>query len=306
MNLRFTGLIAAPFTPFHADGSLDLDRIPDLADSLRESRVDGAFVCGTTGECSSLTNAERKAVAESWKSVAGSLKIIVHAGHASAGEARDLIAHAAAIGADAVAVTAPYYFRPPGPAELVDFLAEVAFAAPRLPFHYYDIPSTTGVLLHTTEVLRRAAKRIPNLAGVKFSNPDLLTFQECVQLDGGKYEALFGVDEYLLAAVALGATGAVGSTYNYASPVHHRMLDSLRAGDLEAARSHQFGSAQLVRTLIDFGGLRAGKAIMKMIGLDCGPVRTPLRKFTADEEGKLFDRLKGLDIFSRPLRLPEL
>jgi N-acetylneuraminate lyase len=305
MNLRFTRLIAAPFTPFHADGSLHLERIPDLAAALRESRVAGAFVCGTTGECSSLTTAERKAVAERWKSVSGTLRIIVHAGHTSAAEARDLIAHAASIGADAVAVTAPYYFRPVGPAELVDFLAEVASAAPNLPFHYYDIPSTTGVLMHTTEVLRRAAMRIPNFAGVKFSNPDLLTFQECVQLDGGKHEAMFGVDEYLLAAAALGATGAVGSTYNYAAPIYHRMLDSLRAGDLEAARNRQFGSVELVRALIDFGGLRAGKAIMNLIGLDCGPVRTPLRKFLADDECKLFDRLKGLDIFSHPLRRPE-
>ncbi len=305
MSSRFAGLIAAPFTPFHTDGTLNLARIPDLAAALRESRVGGAFVCGTTGESASLTQAERKAVAEAWMAAAGSLRIIVHAGHTSAAEASALAAHAATIGAAGVAVTAPYYFRPAGPAELVEYLAEVASAAPSLPFYYYDIPSTTGVLMPTADVLRRAIKRIPNFAGVKFSNPDLLSLQECIQLEGGKYEAMFGVDEYLLAAVVLGATGAVGSTYNYAAPTYHRMLDALRAGDLDAACRHQFASAQLVRALIDFGGLRAGKAIMAMIGLDCGPVRTPLRKMTPDDDAKLFDRLKGLDIFSAPLREPK-
>ncbi len=304
MSSRFAGLIAAPFTPFHADGSLNLARVPDLAAALRAAGVAGAFVCGTTGESASLIASERKAVAEAWMAAAGPLRILVHAGHTSAADARDLAAHAAALGAAGVAVTAPYYFRPAGPAELVDFLADVAAAAPTLPFFYYDIPSTTGVLLPTADVVRRAAKRIPNFAGVKFSNPDLLSFQECVRFEDGKYEAMFGVDEFLLAAVALGATGAVGSTYNYAAPTYHRMLDALRAGDLDAARRHQYASAQLVRALIDFGGLRAGKAIMSMIGLDCGPVRTPLRKMTVDDDAKLYDRLKDLDIFSSPLREP--
>jgi N-acetylneuraminate lyase len=305
MNARFEGLIAAPFTPFHSDGSLNLARIPDLARALHAANVAGAFVCGTTGESASLTAAERKSVAEAWiAAAAGSLKIFVHAGHTSAGEARELIAHAAAIGAAATAVTAPYYFRPAGPAELAAFLAEVASGAPNLPFYYYDIPSTTGVSLPTADVLRRLSKLIPNLAGVKYSNPDLLGLQECVQLEGGKYKVLFGVDEYLMAAVTLGATGAVGSTYNYAATVYHRMLAAADAGRFDEARTHQFGSARLVRALIDFGGLRAGKAIMKFLGLDCGPVRTPLRSLSADEEHRFFDRIAGLDIFSLPLVRP--
>lgn len=303
MTSRFSGLIAAPFTPFHADGRLNLDLIPQLAELLRESGVRGAFVCGTTGECSSLSTSERKAVAERWMESAGdSLKIIVHAGHTSLMEARELIAHASAIGAAATAVTAPYYFRPASISELVGFLAEVASAAPELPFYYYDIPSTTGVVQHTSEVLRRAAKLIPNLAGVKFSNPDLLTLQECVQQDNGRFEVLFGVDEFLLAALVLGATGAVGSTYNYAAPVYHRIIEAVRNGDLATAQREQYNSARLVRALIDFGGLRAGKAIMKLIGYDCGPVRLPLRPMTPDDENALLERLKDLTIFSKPLK----
>ncbi|QEL17181.1 dihydrodipicolinate synthase family protein [Limnoglobus roseus] len=305
MSSPFTGLIAAPFTAFDARGAVNRAAIVEQAAVLRESNVRGAFVCGTTGEGLSLTTAERQTVAEEWVRVAGDkLKVIVHAGHASVAEAANLTAHAAAIGAAAVAVTAPFYFRPGSVTELATFLAEVAAAAPKLPFYYYDIPSTTGVNLPAADVLRRAAKVIPNLAGVKFSNPDLLTLQECVQLDGGRFDVLFGVDEYLLAAVSLGATGAVGSTYNYAAPVYHRMLAALREGDLEAACRHQYGSAQLVRALIDFGGLRAGKAIMKMLGVDCGPVRSPLRPMTDDEEVALYERLRPLDIFARPLRRP--
>lgn len=302
----FAGLIAAPFTAFRGDGELDLGRIADQVRLLDESGVRGAFVNGTTGEGLSLSTDERKAVAERWaREAAGRLPVIVHSGHASVADARELTRHAAAIGADAVAVTAPFYFRPAGVNDLVAFLADVAAAAPRLPFYFYDIPSTTGVLLPTAEVLRRAADRIPNLVGVKFSNPDLLTLQECVNLDGGRHRVLFGVDEYLLAAVSLGATGAVGSTYNYAAPVYNRMLTALGAGDVATARREQYQSAKLVRVLIDFGGLRAGKAVMAMLGVDCGPVRPPLRPMTRDEAAGLYERLRELPIFARPLRKPE-
>lgn len=306
MPAPFGGLTAAPFTAFHADRSLNLAAVAAQAELLLDGAVGGAFVCGTTGEGTSLTTRERQAVAAEWVRVAGKrLKVIVHAGHAGVADARDLAAHAQEVGAHAVAATAPFYFRPAGVNDLVAFLAEVAAAAPKLPFYYYDIPPMTGVVLPTTEVLRRAAKVIPNLAGVKFSNADLLTLQECVQLEGGRFDVLFGVDEYLLAAAVLGATGAVGSTYNYAAPVYHRMLAAVAKGDLETARREQFDSVQLVRALIDFGGVRAGKAVVKMLGVDCGPVRPPLRPMTADDEAALYERLKGLDVFTRPLRLGE-
>ncbi len=301
----FSDIVAAPFTAFHANGSLNLAAIPDQARVLTESSVVGAFVCGTTGEGLSLSTDERKSVAEAWMKIAGDpLHIIVHAGHASAADAKALTAHASRIGAHAVAVTAPFYFRPANIKDLVVYLADVASAAPKLPFYYYDIPSTTGVMFPTAEVLRRAADAIPNLAGVKFSNPDLLSLQECVHLDNRRYRVMFGVDEYLLAAVALGVTGAVGSTYNYAAPVYHRMLRAYQHGDMELARNEQFASAQLVRALIDFGGIRAGKAIMKMIGIDSGSVRTPLRPMSIEEERALYDRIKDLPIFARPIRKP--
>jgi N-acetylneuraminate lyase len=230
--------------------------------------------------------------------------VIVSVGHTGAREVGRLAEHAQRVGAAAVAATAPFYFRPAGVRELVAFLADVAAAAPRLPFYYYDIPSTTGVLLPTADVLRRAGDAIPNFAGVKFSNPDLLSFQECVAADGGRFNVLFGIDEFLLAALALGADGAVGSTYNFAAPLYRRMRERFAAGDTAGARALQLKSAKMIRAMIDFGGVRAGKAIMRMAGVDCGAVRPPLRRMGRDEERTLFDRLTAEvpDAFARGLR----
>lgn len=291
-------MIAAPFTAFRPNGDLRLETIAAQAALLRESDVVGAFVCGTTGEGPSMTTEEREAVATEWVRVGG-VAVVVNVASASSREASRLAAHAASIKAAAISATAPFYFRPSNVRDLIAFLADVAAAAPQVPFYYYDIPSVTGCVVSAAEVARRAVEVIPNFAGIKFSNPDLLTLQECVATG---LDVRFGIDECLLAAVALGVKGAVGSTYNYAAPIYLRMLDKWRAGDTEGARLEQAKAANMVRALIDFGGLRAGKVAMKLVGIDCGPVRPPLRPTTADEERALFDRWKPMaDVVARTL-----
>jgi len=134
MHSRFRGLVAAPFTPFHADGSLNLDVIPAYARFLADNGVGAAFVCGTTGESLSLTLEERLAVAARWVACADErLRVIVHVGHNCLTDARTLTAHAAKIGAVAVAALAPMFFKPRSNAEVVEWCAAVTSAAPSLP-----------------------------------------------------------------------------------------------------------------------------------------------------------------------------
>ena len=268
-------LIAAPHTPFRPDGSLDLPVIGRQAEHLRLAGVGGVFVAGTTGEGMSLTGDERRAVTERWAAVGG-LPVIAHVGHASQREAAESARHAAGCGVRGVACVAPFYHRPADEAACVEWLAAVAAAAPATPFYFYDIPGVTGVRLRTDVLMRLAADRIPTFAGVKFSNPDLILLQECVAAAGDRLRVLFGYDEMLLAAVALGAHGAVGSTYNLMAPLYRRMLDAVAADDWPTARRLQATSVAVVRVLERFGGLAAGKAAMGLVGVDCGPVRPPL------------------------------
>ena len=303
MTPRLTGLVAAPFTPMNADGTLNPAAIKAQAALLVESGVTGAFVCGTTGEGASLSVAERIEVADRWKGAEGErLRLIVHAGHNSLPEAKRIAAHAAKIKADAIAAIPPTYFKPETVGDIVDFCSSVAEAAPGVPFYYYDIPSFTGVAPRLSEFLDQAVGRIPTLAGVKCSRGDLTTYRECVIARDGAFDAAFGNDELLLDGLKLGARGAVGSTYNFAAPVYHRIMKAFDAGDLDGARREQDKSVALVEALKEFGVIRAGKAIMKLVGADCGPVRSPLRPMDEEEIEKLYDRIKSLDVFARPLR----
>jgi N-acetylneuraminate lyase len=283
MNSKLTGLIAAPFTALNADCSLNLQLIELQASALAENNINGAFICGTTGEGLSLTTNERIHIAEKWISVTPrSLPIIVHVGHQSLNESRTLAVHAERIGAAAYATIAPTFFRVTNLQQLVDYCAQVAEAAPNLPFYYYHMPAMTGADYSMHDFLKVASRRIPNLAGIKFTHENLIDYTRCLNFEEGRFNILFGRDEILLAALAMGATGAVGSTYNYMPSIYHRMIEAFHAGDVENARRFQFMAIQVIAVMSRHGGLPAGKAMMKMIGIDCGPVRSPLQNLSSE------------------------
>jgi N-acetylneuraminate lyase len=298
MKLDNFRLIAAPFTPMHADGGLNLAVVPELAAHLVATGVRGAFVGGTTGEGQSLTVDERTALAEKWAGdpVRAKLELFIHVGHNCQDDAMRLAGHARSVDADVVAMHAPSWFRSPSLADLIEFCAPVAAAAAPLPFYIYDIPSITGVTLSSARFLATARSRIPNLAGVKFTNLDVPTAIECVQLDGGAFDVLWGCDEALLVGIAIGAAGAVGSTYNFAAPLYRRILDAAAAGDWRRARAEQGKSVAIVRACQQFNVLAALKFAMSVIGIDCGPVRAPLGNLSTTDQRRLRTDLEQLGV----------
>jgi len=306
MHARFRGLVAAPFTPFNPDLSVNFAAIPAYANLLRDNGVSAAFVCGTTGEGLSLTTEERQRVAECWMKCADErLRVIVHVGHNCLADARQLTAHASKIGAAAVGAFAPGFFKPRDHDELVDWCAAVAWAAPKLPFYYYHIPSMTGVSLPVAPFLAKAGHRIPSLTGIKFTYEDLDDYETCVGFENGRYDILFGRDELLLEGWSRRALGAVGSTYNYAAPLYLKLLAKLQAGDRAGARALQDKAIRMIAICNGIGvtHLAASKAVMGMLGVDCGPVRPPLRQPGAEQLALLRQRLEADDFFSTACRL---
>jgi len=299
MQKHLTGLIAATFTPMHEDGSININVVDKQAESLIANGISGAFICGTNGESMSLTIEERMTIAERWIDVAGkNLAIIVHVGHNCLSDCKKMALHAQEIGAKAIAAVAPSFFKPANVNDLIDFCAEIALSAPALPFYYYHIPAISGVNMPMIDFLEKAKNRIPNLAGIKFSYENLMDFNQCLALDDGKFNMLFGKDEILLSALVLGAKGAVGSTYNFAAPLYHLVMTAYQAGDLETAQAEQRNVVGMVGVLIKYGGISAGKAIMKMIGIDCGPVRPPLSNLSGENYNKAYAELSSIGFFS--------
>jgi N-acetylneuraminate lyase len=277
MTAKLHGLVAATHTPFGPDGQLDLTVVERQAEHLLQSGVATVFIGGSTGESHSLTVAERLALAERWFAVgkAAPLRIVVHVGANCLADARALAGQAQQLGAAAISALAPSYFKPRTLDALVECCRHVAAAAPAVPFYFYDIPTLTGVHFPMPDFLDAAADHIPTLTGIKFTNADLMAYQRCLRSHGGRFDVPWGVDEYLLAALALGGRGAVGSSYNFAAPVYLRMIDAFTKGDLATARDEQFRAVQLIHLLSEFGYLAAAKAVMAMLGVPVGPPRLP-------------------------------
>jgi N-acetylneuraminate lyase len=225
------------------------------------------------------------------------MRVIVHVGANALTDARDLAADAEQLGAHAIAALSPSYFKPRSLDALIACAADIAAAAPATPFYFYDIPSMTGVSFPMCDFLAQAAERIPTLAGLKFTNSDLMSLQLCLHADGGAWDVPFGCDEFLLAALSLGATGAVGSTYNFAAPIYHRLMRAFAAGDLATARAEQFRSVQLVKLLAGVGFMGAAKAVMGMLGVDVGSARLPHENPTPDQTVRLRATLETMGFF---------
>ncbi len=301
MNLpesqRLHGLVAATHTPFHADGSLNPGTVEQQAAHLLKNAVTTAFIGGSTGESSSLSLDERLALAERWSEVARgtALRIVVHVGSNCLADSRALAAQAQALGAAAISAFAPSYFKPRSLDTLIACCADIAAAAPETPFYFYDIPVLTGVSLPMPEFLEKAPARIPTLAGLKFTNPDLMAYLQCLRT--GDWDIPWGIDEWMLGALATGARGAVGSGFNFAAPLYRSLIAAFERGDLAAARIAQHRSTQLIAVLARHGYMGAAKATMAMLGVNVGPARLPNTSLNAGQAKVLRSELETLGFF---------
>lgn len=283
---RSIQLIAAPFTPMHPDGSLHLELIVPYYAMLKANRIRGAFICGSTGEGVSLSLQEKKAVTDAWTQCAGAnpdFAIMVLVGGNSLTDCQELAAYAARSGVDAISFTAPSYFRPASVQALAHMCSAIAAAAPELPFYYYHIPVLTGVSFSMLSLLEAVHLHIPNFAGIKYTHEDFMDYLSCMHFAQGQYSMLWGRDENMLPALALGAETFVGSTYNYLAPLYQQLATAFTHGQWQAARHLQQKSIDLIRLLGKYGGIATGKAYMRLLGIECGTFRLPISHMDPDQ-----------------------
>lgn len=305
MLQKIEGLVAAPFTPMHADGSLNLSIVPQYARMLAHNGVKGAFVAGSTGEGVSLTYEEKRAVIEAWGNTKEeSLLKIAMVGGNSVAEMQQLAQLSEASGYDAVAILAPHYFKINSAETIAKICKEVGQAAPNTAVYFYHIPVLTGVNVSMMQLLEHLDGQMPNFAGIKYTHHDMMEYNQCLNYGGGKYDILWGWDEVFLGGMAMGARGGVGSTFNYAAPLYHRLMAAFDAGDLKEARRLQEKSIDIVKLLGKYGGISVGKAYMKALGLDCGKFRLPVRNMSEVQYSEFLRDLKEIDFFAYASEMP--
>jgi len=297
------GLIAATFTPFNQDRSVNLNVIEKYVDHLVKSGVKQVYVNGTAAECMSMSVQERKSVVEQWmKHGRGKLdRIIVHCGAGNLVDTKDLAAHSAKLGVDCIAAVAPTYFKPKNLNGLIDYCAAIAETAPDVPFMYYHFPERTGVNFRIYEFLREAKTRIPNLIGVKFTSMDLYDATQSSLVCDKNFDVIIGADTIFLGALAMGIKSSIGIGYSILGKPFNRLIVSYDKGDLENARVEQYKVQEFFRRTHNMGDVNemiaAFKTIMKFCdpALDFGPTRLPVCSLTKEQEKHLLDELTAMD-----------
>lgn len=299
---KIIGLIDAPFTPFHQDGSINLEPIPAYAALLARNGLKGVFINGSSGEGYMLTEEERMQLAEAWMAaVPEGFKVIVHVGSTCVRSSRHLAEHAQKIGAWGIGAMATPFPRIGRIEELVKYCEEIAAGAPNLPFYYYHIPAFNNAFLSMYDFLKAVDGRIPNFAGIKYTFESLYEYNRCRRYKDGKFDMLHGQDETILPCLAMGgAQGGIGGTTNYNGRALTGIIEAWNEGNLEKARELQNFSQDVIDVICHFrGNIVGGKRIMKLIGLDLGPNRTPFQNMTDEEEVRMKQELETINFFER-------
>lgn len=291
---QMKGLVVAPFTAFLPNGDVDIEKVALQQKYYKDNGISGVFVCGTTGEGSALTVAEKMRLYEEWaKFKEDNFTLIAFLGGTSARECIELARCAESVGMDAVAVTAPYYQKAAGVADLSGFCASIASQVPEMPFYFYHIPCLTNVNFAMYDLLKQMDKDIPNLAGIKYTFENMMDYQLCLNYKDCKYDIMWGRDEMMLPALSIGAKAFVGSTYGYNAPIYHEIMRLFDEGRISEAADLQLTANKFITFLGKYGN-GCGKAFMKAAGLDLGPTRSPLHTLSDTEYNSLLEDLSGL------------
>jgi 4-hydroxy-tetrahydrodipicolinate synthase len=269
----FGQVLVALVTPMTADGEVDWAATEKHIDYVISNGADGVVVTGTTGETSTLTDAEKIKLVEVGKSVSsGRAKIITGGGSNETAHAIQLYKASEKAGADGVMIVTPYYNKPTQAGILTHF--RLIADATDLPVILYDIPGRTGVAI-SSDTFHRAAKH-PNIVAIKDAKGDLAQASRLMLETGLMYFS--GDDSNVLPHLSIGATGLIGVTANLAPHAYREMVDATNNNDFHAALKVHNAVEPLQRAIMTHvPGTVAAKYVLHGLGLINSPrVRLPL------------------------------
>ncbi|EGR27198.1 mandelate racemase muconate lactonizing protein, putative [Ichthyophthirius multifiliis] len=289
----FKGIMAATFAPFNTDGSkLNLEIIPQIADDLVKQKVCGIFVNGTSGEFTSLTVYERKQILEKWCQTRevneGKLHLIAQIGSSVFSESVELALHASQLkNVQAIAFIAPSYFKPKNIEELVSLISQIAKKVPQMPFYYYHYPNMNGVNFEVKKTLDLTKEICPNIVGVKFTDSNFADLGRCAS---SGYNVLVGADNMLFSALAAGADGAIGISYNFTGVLHNQIYENFLQNDFYVCHQLQEQSRVILEKINYYGIYPCSKFLMNSIrGFDLGPLRWPIGNLNQEQKKNILN-----------------
>ena len=289
------GVTVPLVTPLTKERTLDISSLEHLTDFLIEKGIQCLYPGGTTGEMMLMGMEDRKVLAETVvRQTAGRAVVYIQAGAVNQADTITLAKHAVDIGADGIGVVTPVFYKL-SDRELVSYYQSVCRSVPSdFPVYLYAIPQC-AVNDITPALAEELAETCPNIAGIKYSYPNMSRIQEFMTIRSGSFSVLCGPDELFCATVLTGGAGTVSGNAQVIPEHYVAIWNALERGDIPTAVSLQRKTNQLNQILSNDHNIARYKAALKYRKiLSDASTYAPLEPLSEAESRSMSDMLEEL------------
>ena len=290
----FTGSGVAIVTPFHADGSINYDKLEELIDFHCNNGTDSIVICGTTGESATMTEAEHiECIKKAVEFTKGRIPVVAGTGSNATYTAIELSKEAEAAGADGLLIVTPYYNKCTQQGLAAHYTAIAKEV--KTPIIMYSVASRTGVNI-APETVASLVKNVDNIVGVKEASGNISQVAKIMNLTDGNVDLYSGNDDQIVPIMSLGGIGVISVLANVAPKETHDICAKYLAGDVKGSAELQLKALPLVDALFSEVNPIPVKKAMQLIGHEVGPLRMPLTELTEGNTEKLAKAMKDFGI----------
>lgn len=290
----FTGSGVALITPFHADQSVDYDKLDELLNYHCSNCTDSIIVCGTSGECATLSEEEHSQVIKfAVQQVKGRIPVIAGTGSNSTQTAIELSRQAQEHGADGLLLVSPYYNKGTQKGLISHYTAIAAEVS--CPIILYNVASRTGINIQP-ETIAELYQRVDNITAVKEASGDISQVADIMHLTDGKIDLYSGNDDQIVPILSLGGKGVISVLANIAPAYIHTICEEFFKGNVAESCRMQLDALPLIKALFCEVNPIPVKKALYLMGLNSEILRLPLTELTSEHTAQLADRMQAFGI----------
>lgn len=288
----FKGIYTPIVTPFKENGKIDFENMKHNIEKWKKTNLDGLVVLGSNGEFVYLSTEEKLQVVDFViKEVNKTKKIIVGTGCESTTETILLSNKVAKLGADAVLVLPPHYYKKSmNDQTIYNYFIDIAKDI-EIPIMIYNMPGNTGINL-SSELISKLSRH-PNIIGIKDTAGNIVQLSEIVRDTDEDFTVFAGNAGYLLPALSIGARGATIALANCLPDECCKLVDLFNKGELEKAKKLQLAMIKINYYVTGLYGIPALKEALNYLGYKGGLPRKPLQLLDDSKKEELINVIKS-------------
>ena len=285
----FTGAGVAIVTPMKENGDVNFEKLGEILEEQIKEGTDSIVICGTTGESSTLTHEEHlETIKYTIDKVNKRIPVIAGTGSNCTETAIYLSTEAEKYGADGVLLVTPYYNKATQKG-LIEHYTKIANSI-KIPVILYNVPSRTGINIQPKTVAY-LVEHVDNIVGIKEASGDIAQVAEMAALTKGKLDIYSGNDNQIVPLLSLGGKGVICVLSNVAPRFTHDMVEKYLNGDVKGSCDMQLDAMPLINALFSEVNPIPVKAAMNLMGMEVGPLRSPLTEMEEANKEKLKEEM---------------